>query len=120
MAWYDLVCFEKNKENIILTFKYFGLEYGKDFYEVQHWNGTTSIVVIDNGLGVKYVYKIILDKELECAKILERNTIDNFIEKERYHALRDKKGKQLCFKGYDVWYDSLNYLFGDRKGKNKV
>ena len=113
MNWYQAVCFEKNKEDIILTFNYFGLEYDKDFYEVQHWNGTTAIFIQINQDGTKDVFKIILDKDLECAKILSRNKCSNCIGSDRYHVIKSADGQPLCFYGLDIWYDVLKFMSSD-------
>lgn len=115
MAWYDLVSFEKNKDSILLIFKFFKLKYGEDFYEVQHWDGTTSMMVKKQDASYKHVYKIILDKEEECAKILERNNANNYKEREEYHVLKDTDGDIIRFFGYDIWYDILNFLFKKKR-----
>lgn len=117
MNWYQAVCFEKNKEDIILTFKYFGLEYGKDFYEVQHWDGTTAIFMEVNKNGIKDVFKIILDKEKKCAKILYRNNSNNLYCRERYHVVKSPSGEPLCFYGLDIWCNVLNFILSKNRRK---
>ena len=119
MNWYQAVCFENNREDIILTFNYFGLKYGEDFYEVQHWDGTTAIFLEVNKNGVKDVFKIILDREMECAKILYRNNSGNLYQRERYHIIKKHDGEPLCFYGLDIWYNVINFIFS-KAGRNKT
>lgn len=112
MVWYDEVCIEKNlEEEIKPTFLMFNLKYGKDFWEVCHWDGTMAMMVVRN----RQVFKIILDKDLSCAKILLRNTGCNNTTKERYHVVKDSNNMPIMFFGFDIWLKILCFLFGDVK-----
>lgn len=112
MDWYSSVCIENNlEEEIKPTFSLFKLKYGKDYWEVCHWDGTLSMMVVRN----MQVFKIILDKDFECAKLLLRNSVNNSIKKEEYHVVRDSENNPVMFFGFDIWYDVLSFLFCNKR-----
>lgn len=112
MVWYDNVCIEKNlEEEIKPTFYFFNLKYGKDFWEVYHWDGTMAMMIVRN----RQVFKVILDKDLNCAKLLLRNTGYNNTTKEMYHVVCDSDRKPIMFFGFDIWLKVLSFLFKEVK-----
>lgn len=111
MKWFDFVSIEDNKDFIIKTFKAFNLVYGEDFYEVQHWDGTLAMIIRRKKNSITQIFKIVVDQDLECAKILMRNMVNNLSKKEEYHIVKDENGKPILFYGYDIWYDILKFLF---------